>query len=523
MAASSEARLCARFILNFTEYAINVNYRVDTWDSTAPRGSRTPTDVNGMRQMLLKEMHRAFHLTRLLTAAGVRETSVRVVLSALNKVHNSLRDVCYREASSTDQDFANLRKAASEADKLLSVLDAYAHDIADFGVPQTAESQRFEHDMARATPPLGSRVRLLHLSDFHVGATEDHGTLWSNMKGEFFEDLDYLFDQQNPCHAILFTGDLVFKGTANNFNKLDSELDSLIGHLEARTGVSPFLLAVPGNHDVLWRTDKKYKNAARDSLEAHAAENLLREFWDNAESQLGHAVELAFANYRKWWQERGNKPRDCTMDGKLPGEFAATFTAGDLKIGVVGLNTTTVQIGEGDYEEKLLMHPKQIGALFPNGIHKWCADLDISFLMTHHGESWLCNDAKDVFRTEVYPEGRFALHLHGHLHEAHFWGKESGGAPPRRYLQGPSLFGLEKWTASGNQRNRIHGFVAIEIQRLPDGSVCFRLFPRKKHDEFQHVVANLDDFYLLKGADYTDWLSCHPRKALSAETRQPTP
>ena len=94
-----------------------------------------------------------------------------------------------------------------------------------------------------------SKFTWLHLTDLHRGMkVQEH--LWSNVRDKFFDDLKRLHAQIGHLDAVLFTGDLVRSGAADEFNQLSKLLDKLWEHFD-KLGLNPILLAVPGNHDLV--------------------------------------------------------------------------------------------------------------------------------------------------------------------------------------------------------------------------------------------------------------------------------
>lgn len=93
---------------------------------------------------------------------------------------------------------------------------------------------------------MSETIRWLHLTDLHVGI-KDEDWLWPGMREKFRDDLVSIHDRAGPWDLVLFTGDLVQKGT--EYARLDEVLNDIwtwFGEL----GCSPKLLAVPGNHDL---------------------------------------------------------------------------------------------------------------------------------------------------------------------------------------------------------------------------------------------------------------------------------
>lgn len=90
----------------------------------------------------------------------------------------------------------------------------------------------------------------LHLTDLHWGLS-GQPTLFPNLKGKFFDDLEILLEKCDPWDLIFFTGDLVQSGKREEFETLEA---AFFGDLRKfflnRLGYEPVMLAVPGNHDL---------------------------------------------------------------------------------------------------------------------------------------------------------------------------------------------------------------------------------------------------------------------------------
>ena len=182
------------------------------------------------------------------------------------------------------------------------------------------------------------KMRWLHLTDLHYGQ-KGQGHLWPNVREAFFERLTRLHDARGPWDLVLFTGDLVQKGTAEEFKRLEEDvLGPLWDHLGA-LGSEPVLLAVPGNHD-LERPDPKtnpsFQKILKPAAKAltrdwQADEELRSEFWNDAESAYRQVIDVSFANYRSWWRRCPQRGDLTVRPGILPGDFSATWERGGVR------------------------------------------------------------------------------------------------------------------------------------------------------------------------------------------------
>ena len=168
-------------------------------------------------------------------------------------------------------------------------------------------------------------------------------------------------------------------------------------------------------------------------------------------------------------------------DGLLPGEFSVTLDMDDVRIGVVGLNTTFLQLAGGDFQGKLAWDVRQFHAACTGDAHGdgpgWVRDHDLCLLMTHQGPDWLDQHSRVDVYPEINPAGRFAVHLFGHMHENVVRGSSIGGGEMLWLWQGNSLFSLEIF-GDPPRDDRRHGYSAGTIE-LEGTSAYLRHWPRK--------------------------------------------
>ncbi|QKQ75115.1 metallophosphoesterase [Nostoc sp. TCL240-02] len=299
----------------------------------------------------------------------------------------------------------------------------------------------------------------LHLTDLHQGMREQHW-LWPGVREIFFADLKRLHDKCGPWDLVLFTGDLTQLGSAQEFEKLDQLMKELWDFFD-KLGSSPKLLAVPGNHDLV-RPNKK-EPAVRLLQQWLNLPDIQEEFWEDAESPYRQVVTKAFENYMIWWENQTFKPKDLKL-GTLPGDFSATIEKEGAKLGIVGLNTSFLQLTGDNYEGKLALHPRQFHQACNGDGSAWTKQHNACLLLTHHPPGWLNPNSQRDLKAEITSHGRFAVHLCGHLHEAFSGEIVEGGADARRIWQGRSLFGLEYYSRENTEVQRLHGYTAGKIE-----------------------------------------------------------
>ncbi len=313
----------------------------------------------------------------------------------------------------------------------------------------------------------------LHLTDLHRGMKEQHW-LWPGVREIFFEDLERLHEKCGPWDLVLFTGDLTQRGNMEEFQKVDEILEQLWTYFK-KLGSSPKLLAVPGNHDLVRprRTDPSVR-----LLQQWADQpDIQDEFWEEADSPYRQVIKRAFKNYTIWWRNAQSFKAKDVNTGILPGDFSTTFEKEGAKLGIVGLNTSFLQLTDDNYEGKLALYAKQFQEVCGNDGPAWTKQHHACLLLTHHPPVWLNSDSQQHLNGEITARGRFAVHFCGHMHETVYREITEGGAEARRLWQGHSLFGLENF-GEEDEGQRLHGYTGGKIELRGDtGTLLF--WPRE--------------------------------------------
>ncbi len=319
---------------------------------------------------------------------------------------------------------------------------------------------------------MDTSIRWLHLTDLHVGM-HDQDWLWPRMRDKFFADLKTLCETDGPWDLVLFTGDLVQKGT--EYENLNRIFEKLWRELE-QWGPPPKLLAVPGNHDLQWQNTRDVRLLYHWETDAE----FRKEFWQETDNPYREVVNRAFAAYDKWWRDSPWKPDDV-QPGWLPGDFFCTFVKDGFKLGIVGLNSAFLQLTKkrlgNSFRGHLAVEPEQFHGVLDgcDGV-EWADSHHACFLMTHHPPEWLNQGSQEKLDQEIIES--FDLHLCGHNHETEVFKNPDNAAEstPLRWV-GRSLFGLEK--ISEGQLDRSHGYVSGELCSRGDGTTV-RFAPRKR-------------------------------------------
>ncbi|QFS38849.1 metallophosphoesterase [Burkholderia cepacia] len=358
------------------------------------------------------------------------------------------------------------------------------------------------------------KISWLHLSDLHIG--QSFQWLWPNFKTLFLEDLERLAGEAGPLDLVLFSGDLTQRGSAEEFASVSNELSD-VWELLDKLGQRPVLFPVPGNHD-LARPPKN--DAQRKILRQWGTDpDVINEFWSGSDNQYIDVVHKAFSNYSSWLNglaERGIPTPECIM-GRIPGDLSASITVDGIAVGLIGLNSSFLQLGDEDYSERLLLDLRQLNALTDNNPPEWCNRHEINFLVTHHPPTWLAPEALRHFNTEISPVGRFTSHFYGHMHDPSLTTVFHGGDAGRKSFQSSSLFGME-FLADG-KTERVHGYALGQIQ-LGDAEGTWKLWPRKARvnprNGDRRIVQDVDNFDLLPGKEYLEERIVLKRTALAS-------
>jgi len=307
-----------------------------------------------------------------------------------------------------------------------------------------------------------AEITFLHFTDIHWGQ-HGLGHLWPTYKNNLKEDLKKLRDKVGSnWDCVMFTGDFAFSGQHTEYEALTNVLQEIWGWFQD-DGFNPIFIPVPGNHDL-----QRFNSTHPMSISLSCWDDmpdLREEFWNNPNSEYRKALKETFQGYTDWIASKPVSMPDNFHFGILPGDFSLSLSLNDFKLGIIGLNSAFLQLTRDDYNGKIVLSAQQIIPIMDSSPDDWCKKHHFNILMTHHGPSWFSDSALREFRAEIYPPDRFNLHMFGHLHEARASEYSEGGATARKFRQGSSLLGLEKYGTK--EEVRTHGYIAnkITIQR----------------------------------------------------------
>lgn len=313
--------------------------------------------------------------------------------------------------------------------------------------------QKLSNPMIEAPP-----FRWLHFSDIHVGMG-GQARLWPRSATVLLDDLETAHRKTGGFDCLIFSGDLTQSGTAAEFDQFDDILEGVLDRL-GELGPRPPVLTVPGNHD-LSRPDSL--NPAAVALTQFWNQSALRErMWEKAGQPYLSFLHDLFGNFVSWRDraiERGVHLRPV-VTGLLPGDASYIIDSQAGPVGLIGLNSTWLQLGAGDYDGRLHVDAKQLLAITADRPDEWVRSNEINLLVTHQPASWLHAASPASWDNDINPSGRFDVHLFGHMHQPEVISVSHGGGLARRHVQAASLFGLETY---GDGVVRIQGYSVNQI------------------------------------------------------------
>ena len=289
--------------------------------------------------------------------------------------------------------------------------------------------------------------------------------------------------------AILLTGDLTREGTEFEFKRLDALLEALIAHLQ-QTGAArerPAVLAVPG-----WCDRANVADAFLSDDEWFRDRAVRAAFWRDVGEQRTRVAE-SFAEFHAWFTGREQPEWASVTHGLLPGDFVATLERDGSRLGIVGLNTTFLEVTDDALEASVTFDREQFESLFPErDVEVWRRSVHAAVLMTHRPSAWFHPTDLRLFREQVAPSGRFAAHLHGFMDESATVFGDDGVAEGNHATLSTSLSRIEPLASHhGYAQSRDFAYAALRFDR-DETEGTLRAWPRKMTHEghLQRFVAD---------------------------------
>lgn len=341
-----------------------------------------------------------------------------------------------------------------------------------------------------------ANISFLHLSDLHIGDRFQKGLI-SQTKKILFEDIEFILSKINSLDVVFFTGDLVQNGTKEEFKLLEEFLIDL-WELFAKHGKNPYLLCVPGNHDLERLND--VNNPTQKIMSNWINDNIKDNYFWKKSNPYYDFINERFKNYVDWYKDTLIRKPDNIFWGYLPGDFYTSLILHDVKLGIVGLNSSFLQLYSGDAKQKIGIYNKQINLLFEEKYTEWLEKQNMSILLTHHSSEWFEPKSLGEFNQEIFYNGSYLEHLCGHMHEPSCTTTSINGFPSKRLFISPSLFGLEYY-GDNFTTQRIHGYTA-GIYDIESGKISKTIWPRISMRTKTGVlkISQNEDFNLDKGS-----------------------
>lgn len=311
----------------------------------------------------------------------------------------------------------------------------------------------------------------IHFTDLHIGDKLAKPFL-SHIKAELMKDIRYITGEFGKVDVIFMTGDLVQCGSADEYVAFEGFMNSIMDMLNG-IGSNPYVFFVPGNHDLERLSDTS--NPTHQVLLNWCGNQNVRNnmFW--LTPAYTEYCNVRFRNYSNFIQRYSNIPEGQTKFGILPGDYFSCIVVNGIKIGVLGLNSSFLQIEGGDFTGKLGIYLKQIESIFDDKYVDLLSENDVNFLLTHHNCEWYEPNSRKEYQSEIYLKDYILEHFCGHNHLPLTEYVNQNFTNVSRINVGPSLCGLEYF---GDKIERIHGYHAGKFILNDDGSVVKQVYPR---------------------------------------------
>lgn len=343
--------------------------------------------------------------------------------------------------------------------------------------------------------PQSNTIRWLHISDLHMGCPGPD--VWATVRLKF---RDSILENRNrlPIDLILVTGDIAYKAAPREYEKFDAFLNDLRNWLRAAgqpKNKDPFIIPVPGNHDLLRpKGDGVLKYTILKELQKNPddryLQDLIKKIWERKNAAF---FTSRFKNYMAWFGRR-IVPQFQTGSLHLshfPGDFSLDLEINGLPLTVVGLNSAWMQYDDTIGERDIELFRQQLYCALGGCDAVWDRlDNRLNLLMMHHPPSWFSAASSTRYYKEVHDPERFMICLHGHMHEGRSEAQSVNAGKMRYFFQAPSLFGLEKYGTTREDRSM--GYAWGEL----DGAGTIHGWPYKLGDQGGRQVFHWDSQFV---------------------------
>ena len=156
------------------------------------------------------------------------------------------------------------------------------------------------------------------------------------MEAVFFDDLNILLKSNGSLDLVLFTGDLVQKGDASEYQKRLDEWLQKMWDLFSQIKLAPLLLAVPGNDDSVSSLGIHTRVHCFSALVGPKKRFERRFGMTMNQKTPGKLVDQAFHNYLAWWRAAKFPKPEQLIHGLLPGDFSASIVKDSYSLDNLG-------------------------------------------------------------------------------------------------------------------------------------------------------------------------------------------
>lgn len=459
---------CADELQTLDRYVVAADYRVEL--------SRQCASVLGE---MVQQLFEAIELIP--KRAGEREQARNLILQVVTNL-------------------SQLRKAAEHCQREAEQLGIAVAGVETAQVASTPTLAETTTDRAEeVNRPSKVSIAVLHITDVHLREKMERG-LWDDLVALFLDDLKIVEGALGqPIDVVAFTGDAAFSGQPEEFGLFDEFLNVLYdgawGGREAP--LRPPLVAVPGNHDLV-RPGEEHDTQLVGLERWSENPKVEAQYWRDGNG----VIKDAFENYVQWWEGLSDLHPDqlTTGHGGLPGDFSATFEKDDIRLGLLGLNSSFLQLDKDHYLGRLAICDEQVRLACEGHRPKWLKKHNLSLLLTHHSADWLHKSQRtDLLNGRLLAPGCFAAHLCGHNHLARFTAASEQGGSLRVTSLGSSLFGNETVRDPNGTTHveRIYGYSALRIDLDRESRTAKlrqwpRIAEREPHWRFIRNVVEFD-------------------------------
>jgi predicted MPP superfamily phosphohydrolase len=239
-------------------------------------------------------------------------------------------------------------------------------------------------------------IKWLHLSDFHTGKDE-YGQI--KLFDSIIEHIQENIGRDNIPDFIVITGDIANKSKESEYEIF---CEDFLFPLRDTIGKNIRIYIVPGNHDV-----------NRDEVKVASLYGISKrvpKFFDTDKAGFKDRSDIfpRFENYIEYIASELFTDFNSGSIFSEEGSFADTYNKYGRKVGILGLNTAWLSMGDKDKEE---LTPGK--SIVQEGLEK-IKDCDYKIVLGHHPLEWF-NEEKQPIRSLLAKNN--VVYLHGHLHK----------------------------------------------------------------------------------------------------------